>query len=146
MDQLIGEYNHKFDTKYRLSLPSKIRSVLGETVIVTKGLDGCVYVYSATAWQQITDNLRALSLGQSNARSLSRYILSAATEVTVDKSGRILIPELLRNTAKLDQQVVIAGVGNRLELWNPESWEAEQTKLLSEIDDIAETLGQINMI
>jgi len=146
MKTLIGEYTHKLDPKFRVSLPSKIRSVIGEVVIVTKGLDGCAYVYSESEWQLITENLQAMSLGQTSARALNRYILSAAVEVAIDKSGRILLPEPIRNTAKLDNQVVIAGVGNRLELWNPEAWATQQQRLIAEIDDIAETLGSIYQI
>lgn len=146
MNELIGEFNHKLDPKYRLSLPSKIRSIIGESVIVTRGLDGCAYVYPQASWVEITERLRSLPLGQTNARAMSRYILSSATEVTIDAAGRILLPENLRNTAKLEDQVVIAGVGNRLELWNPANWQVQQDKLLTEIDDLAESLGEIGMI
>ena len=146
MNELIGEFQHKFDSKSRLSLPSKIRSLIGESVIVTRGLDGCVYVYSATDWESITDQLRTLSLGSSASRAFSRFILSSATQVNVDKSGRILLPANLRNHAGLSEEVVIAGVGNRLELWDPVKWESQQQAIVENVDDLAEQLSDLGMI
>src|SRR5690606_13762210 len=97
MDGLIGQYTHKLDAKSRFSLPSKIRSVIGEVVVITKGLDGCAYVYSLDAWSTITTQLSSLSLGSQSARAFNRFILSSATEVPIDKAGRILMPENLRD-------------------------------------------------
>lgn len=146
MNELIGEFQHKFDTKFRLSLPSKIRSSIGESVIATRGLDGCVYVYSTLDWEVITTQLRSLSLGSAASRSFSRFILSSAIQVAIDKSGRILLPENLRNHADLTQEVVIAGVGNRLELWNPDKWQAQQQAITENVDQLAEDLSDLGMI
>jgi len=146
MNGLIGEYQHKLDTKFRMSLPSKIRATIGESVIVTRGLDGCAYVYSQNDWNNITDQLRSLSLGNPQARSFNRFIMSSASAVDIDKAGRILLPESLRNYATLESEVVIAGVGNRLELWSPENWAAQQELITGNINDMAEKLSEVGMI
>lgn len=143
---LIGEYTHKLDSKHRVSLPSKIRSIIGEVVVMSKGLDGAAYVYSLDAWQTITEKLQNLSLGSAAARSFNRFILSSATEIAIDKSGRILIPENVRDHASLSDEVVIIGVGNRLELWNVDGWREQVASVDSSIEDFAEDLSEIGLI
>ena len=146
MNGLIGEYTHKLDSKSRVSLPSKIRSVIGESVIITKGLDGCAYVYSSDSWDEITDKLQNLSFGSASARAFSRFILSSATEVNIDKAGRVLLPENLREHTGVETEVVIAGVGSRLELWEPQAWQKQQATLTQQVDQLAEGLSDIGML
>jgi MraZ protein len=146
MDQFIGEYQHKLDSKNRFSLPSKIRATIGEVVIVTKGLDGCSYVYSQPAWEEITAKLSSLSLGSRSARAFNRFVQSSATEITVDKSGRILLPENLRNHTDIDSEVIIAGVGNHLELWQPATWQNQLQQLDDSVDQMAEQLSDLGAI
>ena len=146
MNELVGEFHHKLDAKARLSLPSKIRSVIGEVVIVTRGLDGCGYVYSQDQWGVITEKLSTLSLGSQSARAFNRFILSSAVETSIDKSVRILVPETIRDHAGLADEVVIAGVGNRLELWNPADWQNQLGQFDENIDELAEKLADIGAI
>ncbi len=146
MNGLIGEYKHKLDPKARFSLPSKIRSVIGEVVIITKGLDGCAYIYSQESWEVIAQQLGEMSLGSASARSFNRFILASATEVSIDKAGRVLLPENLRSHTDIKSEVIIAGVGNHLELWSPDKWQAQQSALEGEINNLAEGLSDIGMI
>jgi MraZ protein len=143
---LIGEYRHTLDPKKRLSLPSKLRAQLGTTVILTRGLDNCIFVYPEGSWRDITEKMSHLSLGQANARAFSRFLLSSAEEVAIDNSGRILIPDRLKEFAKLSEKVVIAGVDNRLELWDETAWNTYQDRIEKEADDLAQNLGEIGMI
>lgn len=143
---LIGQYNHTLDDKNRVSLPSKFRKELGQSVIVTKGLDQCLFVYSAKEWKTFIEQLRALSLGQNESRSFLRLMLGGAAEVEIDKSGRILVPDHLKAYANLATRVVVAGISSRVELWNEDSWQEYTTRVESQADALAQHLGQIGMI
>ena len=120
---LIGEYEHSLDTKGRLIMPSKLRQDIGEKFILTKGLDGCLFVFSQNEWLNFETKLKELPLSDRNARNFVRFFLSGATECELDKQGRFLIPANLRDSAKLDKDAVIVGVGTRLEIWNKEIWQ-----------------------
>ena len=115
---LIGEYKHTLDPKKRLSLPSKWRGELGSTLIITKGLDNCLFVYPQREWEKITEKIGQLPLGSADTRSFNRFFLSGAVEVEVDSVGRILVPDFLKEFAKLDNKVVLAGVHDRVEIWD----------------------------
>lgn len=143
---LIGEYNHTLDDKNRMSLPSKFRAELGKKVVITHGLDHCLFVYSVDEWKKFTSKLGELSMGQGDARSFTRFILGSAAESGVDKSGRILIPEFLKGFAKLKSKVVVVGIGNRVELWNEAAWKQYKTGVEKKADTLAEKLGEIGMI
>ncbi len=143
---LIGEYTHKLDPKKRLSLPVKFRKELGKKVVVTHGLDSCLFVYSATEWQKIAANIAELGLGQADRRGFNRFMLAGAVEVDVDSLGRILIPDFLKTFAKLDEQVVLAGVYNRIEIWNDTSWGTYKKKIQKQADGLAEKLGDIGAL
>jgi MraZ protein len=143
---LIGRFTHKVDDKGRLSLPAKFRKELGETVVITHGLDQCLFVYTADEWQKFASQIGSLSMGQADTRAFSRFLLSGAIETEVDKSGRVLIPNFLREYAGLDDQVVVAGVHSRLELWNEARWEAYAKELSTKADVLAEKLGEIGMV
>lgn len=143
---LLGEHKHTLDTKKRLSLPSKFRKELGKTVVITRGLDACLFVYSIKEWKEFSDRLSELSMGQSNTRAFTRFILGSAVETNIDSAGRILIPDFLKDFAGLEQKVIVAGLSNRVELWNEEKWQAYQAELEGQADDLAQTLGDIGMI
>ncbi|MDH5442461.1 MAG: division/cell wall cluster transcriptional repressor MraZ [Candidatus Nomurabacteria bacterium] len=143
---LLGEYIHTLDTKKRLSMPSKFRKELGTTVIVTRGLDGCLFVYSTNEWNKFTEKLADLSMGQSDSRAFNRFLLSGAVETDVDKAGRILVPDFLKSFAKLTSKVVVAGVHNRVEIWNEKAWNAYKKSVEIKADALAEKLGDIGMI
>ena len=119
---LIGEYEHSLDAKGRMIMPAKLRADIGETFIVTKGLDGCLFAFSQNEWLNFETKLKALPLSDKNARNFVRFFLSGATECEIDKQGRFLIPNNLREAANLDKEVIIIGVGTRLEIWNKDTW------------------------
>ncbi|MBQ3508896.1 MAG: division/cell wall cluster transcriptional repressor MraZ [Peptococcaceae bacterium] len=113
-----GEYEHTIDTKGRLIIPAKLREALGETFMITKGLDGCLSVYPMDQWAEFEAKLQALPMNQPSARAFARFFFSGATEGELDKQGRVMLPPNMREHAKLTKDVVIAGAGNRLEIWD----------------------------
>ncbi len=143
---LIGEYTHTIDTKKRLSLPSKFRKELGKKVVLTRGLDNCIFVYPISAWKLIAEKLSSLSFGQSDSRGFNRFMLAGAIEADVDTAGRVLIPDFLKDFAHLKTKVVLAGVHNRVEIWNEKLWNEYKTRIEKEADVLAEKLGDIGMI
>ena len=143
---LIGEYKHTLDPKKRLSLPSKWRKELGRTLVVTRGLDNCLFVYPLKEWQKITDKIGELPLGQADTRSFNRFFLSGATEVEVDSVGRILVPDFLKDIAALSGTVVLAGIHSRVEIWDEKKWEEYKRSIEEQADQLAEKLGQIGVL
>ena len=143
---LIGEYTHTIDTKKRLSLPSKFRKELGRKVVVTKGLDNCLFVYSAREWNKISEKLAGLPIGQSDTRGFNRFILSGAVDAVIDSLGRILIPDFLRDFAFLKDKVVLAGVQSRVEIWNEKKWSEYKKRIEKQADNMAEKLGEIGIL
>lgn len=143
---LIGEYIHIIDTKKRLSLPSKFRKELGKSVVITKGLDKCLFVYPISEWKKNAEKLAELPIGQSDTRSFGRFILSGAVEAVIDSLGRILVPDFLRNFASLEDKVVLAGVQTRVEIWNEKKWNQYKRRIEKQADDMAEKLGEIGII
>ncbi|MDO4287168.1 MAG: division/cell wall cluster transcriptional repressor MraZ [Eubacteriales bacterium] len=116
-----GEYQHTLDAKGRLFIPAKLREELGDSFVVTKGLDECLFLYPQEAWDKLEENIRQLPMSKS--RSLQRFFLSSAADVTIDKQGRIVVPPVLRTYAGLDHDVTIIGVSERAEIWNRQKWE-----------------------
>ncbi len=140
---LIGEYEHSLDTKGRLIMPVKLRQDMGEKFIVTKGLDGCLFAFSQEEWLNFETKLKALPLSDRNARNFVRFFLSGATECEIDKQGRFLIPNNLRNAGNLEKEVVIIGVGTRLEIWNKSIWEKCDEDISA--DEIAENMANLGI-
>lgn len=120
---LLGEYRHNVDTKGRVSVPSKFRGDLGQSFVVTKGLDNCLFLYSKSEWETFENKLKELPLTNSEARSFMRFFFAGAAECEVDKQGRINIPQVLRDYADIKKDVVIVGVSTRAEIWDSSSWE-----------------------
>ena len=119
----MGRYNHTIDPKGRLSIPSKYREILGDDFVVSKGMDDCLYVYANEDWKVFEGKLASLPLMSEEARQFARFFLSGAQPVTVDKQGRILMPQDLRDFAGLEKDVVLAGTGGRIEIWSLEKWD-----------------------
>jgi len=142
---LIGEYKHTIDAKKRLAVPSKLRKELGKGTVLTRGLDNCLALYSLKEWQKMTDKLGQLPTGQIDARGFNRIILAGAAAVEFDRLGRILIPDYLKRYAFLKKNVVIAGVYNRLEIWDEAKWENYKQKIEKEVGDIAQRLGELGV-
>lgn len=143
---LIGEYKHTLDIKKRLSVPSKWRGDLGTTLVVTRGLDNCLFVYPQKEWQTITEKISQLPLGQADTRSFTRFFLSGAVEVEVDSVGRILVPDFLKEFAGLDSKVVLAGIYDRVEIWAEDKWEDYKRRIETQADQLAEKLGEIGVL
>lgn len=143
---LIGEYKHTLDEKKRISLPSKFRSVLGKRLIITQGLDNCLFIYPVKGWEKIASKVGELGMGQADKRGFNRFFLSGATEINVDSVGRILIPENLKKFANIKIKVVFAGVYNRIEVWDEDSWEKYKIQVTKNADQMAEKLGEIGAI
>lgn len=119
----MSEYNHTVDAKGRLIIPSKFRDVLGEEFVVSKGMDGCLFVYANDDWNAFEQKLTSLPLINKEARQFARFFLAGAAQVELDKQGRILLPANLREFAGLDKDVVLVGVGSRIEIWSKEKWD-----------------------
>ena len=138
----IGEYNHTIDAKGRLIVPVKFREQLGDKFVVTKGLDGCLSVYDMNAWNVLEEKLSSRPMTNPSARKLSRFMLAGASECELDKMGRILIPQVLRSTADLEKDVVLVGVGTKIEIWDKNKWtEANSYDDMSEIAESLEGFG-----
>ncbi|MEK7182438.1 MAG: division/cell wall cluster transcriptional repressor MraZ [Patescibacteria group bacterium] len=143
---LIGEYTHTIDLKKRLSLPTKFRKELGKKVVLTHGLDNCIFIYTTSNWENFTKKLSELSMGQSDSRSFNRFMLAGAVEAEIDGAGRILIPDFLKDFANLKNKVVLIGVRDRVEIWNDKAWAEYKKVIEKQADTFAEKLGEIGMI
>lgn len=139
---LIGEYEHSVDVKGRLIMPAKLRDEIGYKFIVTKGLDGCLFVFPLKEWEIFQEKLRALPVSDKNARNFTRFFFAGAIECEIDKQGRFLVSSNLREFAGLDKDVVIIGMNSRLEIWSKEKWQqCDETISADEIADHMTELG-----
>lgn len=141
----IGEYSHSIDPKKRLAVPSKFRADLKNKVVITRGLDKCLFVYPWKVWQEIAGKLGTLPVGESATRSFIRLMLAGAVDAEIDKQGRILIPDYLKQYAGLSRNVIIAGIYNRLEVWDEKKWKIYKTRAEKNTDEIAEQLGKLGV-
>lgn len=141
----IGEYSHNLDDKGRLAIPKKFHADLSKGAVVTRGLDSCLFLYTKKEWQALAEKLANLPFAQANTRAFARLMLAGAMDVAIDKQGRIMIPEYLRAYAGVAKEVVIAGLYNRLELWDKEKWEAYKKKTESESNAIAEQMSSLGV-
>lgn len=138
----MGEYNHTIDTKGRIIVPSKFREALGDEFVVTGGLDGCLFVYPNDEWMEFIAQLKNLP-GSKEARQLQRYFLAGAASCEVDKQGRILIPNKLRESAALEKDIVFVGVLNKIEIWSKERWDSNND--YGDMDQIAEHMSELGL-
>jgi MraZ protein len=141
----IGEFTHNLDVKGRIAIPVKFRDKISGGAIITRGLDHCLFVFTNKEWETLAQKLIALPMAQSNSRAFSRLMLAGAMDVELDKQGRILIPDYLREYAGLKKEIVVAGIYNRMEIWNKDKWNEYKTKTESESDEIAEKLGELGI-
>lgn len=139
----MGEYNHTVDIKGRLIIPSRFRESLGDEFVVTKGLDGCLFVYDHTEWSNFEEKLKALPLTNKEARQFVRFFLAGAANVEVDKQGRILLPNTLREFAGIEKDAVLIGVASRIEIWSRERW--EETSGYEDVGEIAEHMSELGL-
>lgn len=143
---LIGTYTHELDPKKRLTLPSKWRTDLGKKVVVTNGLDSSLFIFSIQEWGVVAEKLASSSFGNKDTRDFNRFILGNAFETDVDAAGRIVIPDTLKNFAKLSDKVVLAGMHSRVELWNENAWNTFTAKVSGEADVLAGKLSELGIL
>lgn len=137
-----GEHTQKMDTKGRTIVPAKFREELGNSIVITRGLDGCLFAYSKTAWEALEEKLSSLPFADKKVRSFNRFFLAGASDLETDKLGRILMPSVLRKFASLDKEVVWVGVGDRIEIWDIDKWNEQMASYL-EGDDVEEQLDDL---
>ncbi|MGI6308859.1 MAG: division/cell wall cluster transcriptional repressor MraZ [Dethiobacteria bacterium] len=137
---LIGEYYHTLDKKGRVIVPSRFRDKLGESFFVTRGLDNCLFLYPAQEWENLEGKLKSLPFTKAETRAFLRIFFSGASEVEIDKQGRILVPSLLREHAQLKKDIVFIGVSNRAEIWSKDIWEEYSNKSNLSFEQVAESL------
>ncbi|NQT49241.1 division/cell wall cluster transcriptional repressor MraZ [Candidatus Kuenenbacteria bacterium] len=141
----IGQYNYSVDSKGRLAIPAKFRSALKSGAVVTKGLDNCLFVYTKTEWNTYAKKLAALPTSQANSRAFSRLMLAGAMDVKLDSQGRIMLPDYLRAYSSVKKKVVIAGLFNRLEIWDEAKWNLYKNRTEKDGNEIAEQLGELGV-
>ncbi len=141
----IGEYHHQLDDKGRVATPVKFRTDLAKGAVVTRGLDSSLFLLPLEEWGKLADRLSNLPLGQANSRAFARLMLAGAMDVKLDKQGRFIIPEYLRDYAGLQKKVVIVGVSTRIEIWNEETWNTYRSKTEADAESIAEQLGELGV-
>lgn len=141
----IGEYKHTIDPKKRVALPSKFRSELGNRVVITRGLDTCLFVYPVKVWEGLASKLGSLPVGESGTRSFLRVMLAGATDVELDSQGRVLIPDYLKTDGGLKKNVTIVGLIDRLEIWDSTNWQKYKTLAEKNTSKIAEELGKLGV-
>ena len=142
---LIGEYEHSLDAKGRLIMPAKLKDALSEKFVITKGLDGCLFVYSQSEWKNFEEKLRTFPLTNKDARALMRFFLAGAMECEIDKQGRFLIAGNLREFAGLEKEVVIIGVLTKIEIWSKEKWLKYSEEENKSADEIAEKITDLGI-
>ena len=143
---LISEYEHTLDEKKRVSLPKVFRAAMGKKIVMTRGLDHCLFAYSREAWDVVAKKLQSLSLVNPDTRGFNRFMLSGAAEVDVDGVGRILIPEHQKLFAGLDKRIIFAGVSDHVEVWDARSWKSYKSKIEKNADKMAAKLSQIGAL
>lgn len=141
----IGEYDHNLDDKGRLAVPVKFRGDLAKGAVVTRGLDSCLFLYTKEEWQKLADKLAALPISQKNTRAFARLMLAGAMDVELDKQGRVVLPDYLREYAGLKKKTVITGLYNRLEIWDETKWKSYKKSTESDSGNIAEALGELGV-
>ena len=141
----IGEYIHTLDLKKRVSIPTKMRKELGNAVVVTRGLDQCLFLYPQKEWEGMASKLSTFSLGKADTRNFVRLMLAGAVEEDIDSLGRVLIPDYLKTYAGLEGKVMIVGVFNRIEIWSVERWNHLRQKTEQDADRLAEQLGEMGV-
>ena len=141
----IGEYTHNLDDKGRLAIPKKFRSDLSKGAVVTRGLDNCLFLYTTKEWEKLAEKLSSLPFAQANTRAFARLMLAGAMDVKLDKQGRVILPEYLRSFAGLKKSTIVAGLYNRLEIWDQKAWQSYTSKNEKASNDIAEQMGELGV-
>ena len=141
----IGEYFHTIDNKRRLAIPAKFRKDLGKNAVLTRGLDNSLYLYPLAEWKKLAEKLALLPISRSDSRAFVRLMLAGAMDVTLDRLGRILVPDYLKNYAGLDKKAVVAGLYNRIEIWDENKWESYKDQTIKQAENIAEKMNELGI-
>ena len=141
----VGEFQHTLDPKGRLILPAKFREALSDGLVMTKGFENCIFIFSRAEWPKVEDKLRSLALLKKQARMLSRFFFSGTSEEVPDRQGRVLVPQNLREHAELEKEIVVIGVANRLEVWSKANWERYSSEAKGSYEETAEELADIDL-
>ena len=141
----IGEYKYSLDNKNRLAIPSKFRKLFTEGAVITKGLDNCLFIYTAKEWKKLMDKLASLPISQAKSRAFSRMMLAGAMDVRLDTQGRLILPDYLKVFASLSKKVIVAGLYNRLEVWDEKMWSKYQRTSEKDSNEIAEGLVDLGI-
>ena len=138
---LLGEHEHALDDKNRLTLPARLRDQLGDRVVVTRGLDGCLYVYAAAEWAKLAERVGTLDALSREARTMQRFFFASALDAELDKQGRIVIPAGLLESAGIGREVTVAGIYDHLEIWDRAAWRDQRQTVEGSAEDVAERLA-----
>jgi MraZ protein len=141
----ISEYTYNLDEKRRLAIPAKFRKLLTRKAVITRGLDNCLWLFPEKEWNILADKIGKLPLAQADARGFARIMLAGATDVMIDSLGRILIPDYLKDFAGLEKKTIIAGINNRIEIWDEKKWRDYQKEMVSGLGDMAERLKELGI-
>ncbi len=141
----IGEYSHNIDDKGRLNLPAKFRRDIRQGVVITRGLDRCLFVYTRDEWKLLAEKLSKLPLSHKKSRAFARLMLAGAWDAELDSQGRVMLPEYLRNYAHLGKHVTVAGLYNRLEIWDEDAWQTYKAATEAQSDDIADAMVSLGI-
>ncbi|MDD3270844.1 MAG: division/cell wall cluster transcriptional repressor MraZ [Syntrophomonadaceae bacterium] len=141
----LGEYQHSLDSKGRITVPSRLREQLGEKFVATKGLDNCIFLYPMEEWKTIEEKLKSLPFTRADVRSFARFFFSGASEMEIDRQGRTLMPVNLREYASIDKDLIIIGVGSRIEIWSAANWGKYTLEAESSYEEIAESMVDLGI-
>ncbi|OHA52323.1 MAG: cell division/cell wall cluster transcriptional repressor MraZ [Candidatus Terrybacteria bacterium RIFCSPLOWO2_01_FULL_48_14] len=141
----LGEYQHSIDEKGRIAIPIKFRKLLEKGAVVTRGLDSCLFLYPRKEWEVLAEKIAALPISQADSRAFSRHMLSGAMEVEIDKQGRAVLPDYLRKFAGISKKTVVAGLYNRVEIWDADKWESYKHSTENQSNEIAERMRELGI-
>ena len=141
----LGEYQHSIDEKGRIAVPIKFRKLLEKGAVVTRGLDNCLFLYPKKEWGELAGKIAALPISQSDSRAFGRHMLSGAMELEIDKQGRAVLPDYLRKFAGINKKAVVAGLYNRVEIWDADKWDAYKQTTETQSNEIAERIRELGI-
>ncbi len=141
----IGEYYHNLDSKKRLAVPARFRKDLGKKAVLTRGLDNCLYLYPLAEWKKMAEKISSLPISRADSRAFSRLMLAGAMDVSLDRLGRIVVPDYLKEYSGLSKKAVVAGLYNRIEVWDENKWELYKKQTTEKAEDIAEKMNELGI-
>ena len=141
----LGDFNHTIDDKGRLTIPAKFRDELESGVVITRGLDGCLWAYGRSEWEALAEKIAKLPTTNPAARNFSRFVFSSAFDSIPDRQGRILLPQNLRDYASIQNETIVIGVKNKLEIWNPAKWSEVVTAVEQDTEAIVTQLQDLGI-